>query len=389
MNPHLAPLDVPDGSALSAVQRLGDLTEPYLGPAATDALFTEALNEANAWHAERSPFFGRLWRSRPRTPLTTAADAAELPYLHANFLKQHEVLSIPREDVVLHLTSSGTTGQRSQMFFDTWSIRAGQRMVARIFDHYGWITPGQPVNYLVFGYEPAPGASRGTAFTTHYFCDFAPAKSVFHALRHNGTDHAFDPFGCVDTLVRYAEEGLPVRMFGFPSFLYFTLKQLRARGVPPLRLPADSLVLLGGGWKGHADQQIGKEELHALVEERLGIPADRVRDGYGSVEHSVPYTECARHRFHVPVWSRLFVRDVRTRQVLPYGERGYPHFLAPHMTSAPVHSVLMGDLVSQYPGSECGCGIDTPYFTIHGRAGTGKNRSCAVAAAELMKGAAA
>lgn len=389
MNPYLAPLDVPDPRALAAIQRLADISEPYRPFSETDSLFAEALNEANAWHAQRSPFFGTLWRSRTRPALTTAADAAQLPYLHANFLKQHELLSIPREEVVLHATSSGTTGQRSQMFFDTWSLRAGQRMVARILDHYGWITPDQPVNYLIFAYEPTPDSSRGTTFTTNYYCEFAPVKGVFHALRHTGTGHAFDPFGCVDTLIRYAEEGLPVRMFGFPSFLSFTLERLRARGVPPLALPADSLVLLGGGWKGHADRRIGKKELHDRVEERLGIPPSRVRDGYGSVEHSIPYFECARHHFHVPAWSRLFVRDVRTRRVLPYGERGYPHFLAPHMTSAPVHSVLMGDLVSMYPGAECGCGIETPYFAVHGRAGTGKNRSCAVAAAELMKGAAA
>jgi hypothetical protein len=46
----------------------------------------------------------------------------------------------------------------------------------------------------------------------------------------------------------------------------------------------------------------------------------------------------------------------------------------------------MGDLASLHPGEECDCELTTPWFTIHGRAGVSRNRSCAVAAAELMKG---
>lgn len=66
------------------------------------------------------------------------------------------MLSIPREEVELHLTSSGTTGQKSQMFFDHWTIRSAQRMVARIFERNGWITPDQEVNYLLYSYVKPP-----------------------------------------------------------------------------------------------------------------------------------------------------------------------------------------------------------------------------------------
>jgi hypothetical protein len=70
---------------------------------------------------------------------------------------------------------------------------------------------------------------------------------------------------------------------------------------------------------------------------------------------------------------------------LPYGEKGFLQFVSPYITSAPAHSVLMGDMAVMYPAEKCGCGITTPYFEILGRAGTSKNKSCAIAAAELLK----
>ncbi|MFD5932369.1 acyl-protein synthase [Streptomyces sp. NPDC060333] len=395
--PHLAPVDVPDGAALARLQELCDLTDPYAVGPAEEELFTAAMAEINAWHRERSPFFRDLQDADLRDANRhdgdlhdTDADAHDTPYaaplVHANFFKRHEVLSIPRDDVHLHLTSSGTTGQKSQMFFDEWTIRSAQRMVARIFDHNGWITPDQPVNYLLYSYEPARDLNLGTSFTDNYLCDFAPARQVEYALRDTGNGHEFDPFGCVAALRRFAEDDVPVRILGFPAFLWFTLERMRAMGLAPLQLPEGSLIILGGGWKGHADRRIGKDELYARVTEQLGVPSERIRDTFGSVEHCVPYIECARHNLHAPVWSRVFIRSTRTLEPLPYGERGYLHLVSPYITSVPAQSVVMGDLASLHPGEECGCELTTPWFTIHGRAGVSRNRSCAVAAAELMKG---
>ncbi|MEV6951184.1 acyl-protein synthase [Streptomyces sp. NPDC051183] len=381
VNPHLAPVAVPDPALLPRVQELCDLTDPYAVGPAEDALFAAAMAEINAWHTERSPFFRSLYEA------TGPGEKYRAPLVHANLFKRHEILSIEREDVHLHLTSSGTTGQKSQMFFDRWTIRSAQRMVARIFDRNGWITPAQEVNYLLSSYEPARDLNLGTSFTDNYLCDFAPAREVAYALRNTGKGgHEFDPFGCISALQRFERDDAPVRILGFPAFLWFTLERMRALGMPALSLPEDSLVVLGGGWKGNADRRIGKDELYGRIHEQLGIPAERIRDTFGSVEHCVPYVECDRHSLHAPVWSRIAARSTRTLEPLPYGEAGYLHLVSPYITSVPAQSVVMGDLATVRPGSACGCGLETDWFTVHGRAGVSRNRSCAVAAAELMKG---
>ncbi|WHT15670.1 hypothetical protein N8J89_21245 [Crossiella sp. CA-258035] len=385
MSSYLGPVTVPDPAALASVQRLCDLAAPYAAGAEADELFVAAMNESNAWHAARSPFFDSLWQSKGRPHLESIADIQRQPFVHANFFKMHEVVSIPREQVKLHVTSSGTTGQKSQMFFDEWTLRAGQRMVARIFDHYGWIDDSRAVDYLIYTYQPRPGLNLGASFTDNYLCDFAPVNRVEHALPSTGTGHEFDAFGAIRSLLRSAEDGVPVRILGFPAFLSFTLDRMRNMGMKPIQLDPASLVVFGGGWKGNADKQVSKPELYGKIAEQLGIPDERIRDGFGSVEHSVPYMECARHNMHVPVWSRVLIRSVRELAPLGYGEPGYLQFVSPFITSAPAQSVLMGDLASLHAPEECGCGAPTPWFRILGRAGLSRNKSCAIAAAELLK----
>ncbi len=379
---------VSDSERLGSVQRLCEYPHPYGFTVQQEDLFVKAMAENITWHYERLEFYRRLLAERnfSVSSLQGIADCARIPFIHANFFKTHELISVKREEIAVHLTSSGTTGQKSQIFFDEWSIGAAQRMVDFIFQYNQWVTDGVKTNYLLFNYEPYSGFKVGTSFTANFLCKYAPINSIFYALRNIGSGrHEFDPFGTIDTLKRYAEEGLPVRIFGFPSFMYFTLKRMREIGLPNLKLHEDSLVFFGGGWKGYADKAIDKKDLYAMITEHLGIPDHRIRDGYGSVEHSVPYVECEGHNFHVPVWSMVYIRDIKTLEPLRYGNEGFIQFLSPYITSVPAQSVLMGDIAMLREGSECTCGIKSPFFSILRRAGTSKNKSCALSATELLR----
>lgn len=350
-------------------------------------IFLEAMRDCLGHHIKNNEFFRKYMEEVNFKPedLQTEADLKKIPVIHANFFKKYEVLSVDRDDIVEHATSSGTTGQKSQMFFDKDSFDFGNRMVENEFRYFGFLSD-EPTNYILFTYEPAQiSKDLGTAKTDIGLLSYAPVNQTFFALRFNGEGHDFDVYGTIKALEEYEEQGLPVRIFGFPSFLYFTVRQMKETGHRPLRLNTKSMTMLGGGWKGYADKQIQKSELYAMVEEMLGIPAENCRDGYGSTEHSVPYFECPNHHFHIPVYSRMLIRDVKTLEPLPYGKAGFANFITPHLMSVPAVSVLMGDMAVLHDPAECGCGIKTPFMEIIGRAGTSKGKSCAITASELLK----
>ena len=350
-------------------------------------IFLEAMRECLSHHIKNNDFFKKLMDDAgfKAEDLKTEEDLKKIPTIHANFFKQYEVLSVPYEDIVEHATSSGTSGQKSQMFFDKDSFDFGNSMIENEFRYFGFLS-NEPTNYLLFTYEPAEiSKNLGTAKTDLGLLSYAPVNNTFFALRYNGQGHDFDVYGTIKALEEYEEQGKPVRIFGFPSFLYFTVRQMKETGHRPLKLNKKSMTMLGGGWKGYADKQIQKSELYAMVEEMLGIPAENCRDGYGSTEHSVPYFECPNHHFHIPVYSRMFIRDVKTLEPLPYGEPGFANFVTPHLMSVPAVSVLMGDMAVLHDPKECGCGIETPFMEILGRAGTSAAKSCAITASELLK----
>lgn len=378
---------VPDSTKLSNVQLLCDQSDPYSDFKKSDDLFLKAMIEITSWHMNNSDFYKKLAASEgfQLSHLKTIEDCLKIPHLWAHFFKGNEILSIPKKNVFLHLTSSGTTGQKSQIFFDEWTIRSAQRMVDVIFEKYGWVTPEQKCNYILFSYETEASSKLGTAYTDNFLCKYAPINEVYTALKLTGSGgHEFDTFGTIEAFLRFAKAGLPVRLFGFPAFFYFALERMKKLGIAPVHFHPESMVFLGGGWKGHADKQIEKNDLYALAEEMLGIPNHRLRDGFGSVEHCVPYVECSKHEFHVPIYSRVYIRDVETLKPLGLNQKGFLHFISPYITSMPAHSVIMGDMASLHEG--CSCGMNTPYFKIHGRAGVSKNKSCALAASELLKG---
>jgi hypothetical protein len=213
---------------------------------------------------------------------------------------------------------------------------------------------------------------------------FAPALHREFVLKKTADGYQPDWFGVLSALRRYEAMRLPVRFVGFPAFLHRLLMALRRENLT-LRLSRQSLVLLGGGWKQFSDERIDKHALYAMAEERLGIPVARCRDFYSAVEHPVAYAECENHHMHVPAWSRVFIRDLRTLEPLGYGQPGFLSFVTPLVNSTPLLSVMMGDLAVLHDGRSCGCGIDAPYFEVLGRAGHAPLHNCAVSADALVR----
>ena len=116
----------------------------------------------------------------------------------------------------------------------------------------------------------------------------------------------------------------------------------------------------------------------------MGIPQEHCIDFFGAVEHPILYCDCPNHHFHIPVYSRVIIRDVKTLEPVGYGRPGILNLLTPLMRSMPLHSIMTDDLAILHQGEECGCGNPAPYFELLGRAGLYDVKTCAAGAAQFL-----
>lgn len=353
---------------------------------ASSLAFMEAVRENLRLHSENCPQYAAILHSQDFEIgcLSTEADLWRIPVIPTLYLKRNKLYSMRQDQFSVEAKSSGTKGRQSHIGFDRQSLRDGMAIVYRFFAYHKVISP-IPTNYIMLGYEPG-GNELGAAKTAYGATKFAPALHREYALKYNGKEYVPNIEGIRSALMKYSRQCFPVRFVGFPAYMYFLVKSLRDSGVS-LKLHPKSRVLLGGGWKQFAADEIGREAFYNLIQETLGITRENCLEFFSAVEHPVPYCKCKNGHFHIPIYSRAIIRDVNTLLPVENGQTGLLSFVTPLVRSMPLTSVVTDDLAVLKDGTDCGCGITTPYFTLLGRAGVDQIKTCAADAAEMLGGA--
>ena len=127
-----------------------------------------------------------------------------------------------------------------------------------------------------------------------------------------------------------------------------------------------------------------KPVLYDLAQRVLGIPEEHIIEVFSAVEHPILYADCVHHHFHVPIYSRVIIRDPETLAPLPPGQPGLVEFLTPLLTATPILAVMTDDLGILHPAGSCPCGNPAPWLEILGRVGLKDIKTCAAGAAELL-----
>jgi phenylacetate-coenzyme A ligase PaaK-like adenylate-forming protein len=349
----------------------------------TDALFVRAELENVRHHMARCPEYAEILTRQGFSldSVKTVEDLWRIPPIPTAFLKRHTLYSVSPKHLMFQSTTSGTSGRVSRMGLDWTSAWRGLGMVLGTFLTHRLVSL-RPTNHVVLGYEPAK-RNRIGAVKTAYAMTYAalPIHRVY-ALKDIGKDYVLNLDGIRKALLRYEKQGLPVRFMGFPAYFMFLLRELQEAGVH-LKLHPKSMVFLAGGWKQFLAEKVDKPTLYAKSQEVLGIGGDRIKEFFGAVEHPIAYFDCPNHHFHVPVYSRVIIRDTALRPV-GFGEPGLLNLLTPMMTSMPFSSVMTDDLAVLHPGEACSCGNPSPYFDVLGRVGLADIKTCAAGAAELL-----
>ena len=356
---------------------------PYID---RDGTYVSQLRENVSFHMQHCDAYAGLLRARGFDPeqLQSSDDVPRLPPLTTLYLKRNRLLSVPERKLFLRATSSGTSGNKSQIGFDLPSFLIGVAMAARLFSYHHVISL-RPVHYIMLGYEPSRQSDLGAMKSAYGSTFFAPALSRTYALKATKSGYEPNQEGVKSALLKHAKAGTPVRLVGFPGYLMLLLRELEKDGVC-LNLNKHSRIMLGGGWKQFTGEAVAPEQLHQLTEKLLGIPKERIHEFFSAAEHPLAYCKCKNGHFHVPTYSRVIIRDTVSMDPLPYGQPGLLNFVSPLVKSMPLVCVMTDDVAVLYAGEGCGCGIQTPYFQLLGRAGAQGIQTCSATAAELAKG---
>lgn len=347
--------------------------------------FLAAVRENAAFQIKSCEPYRKIALSQGFTPdmIRSEADLSLLPVLPTLLFKRHKIFSMPENILPIKTTSSGTGGSKSHMGFDTFSMLLALEMVLRVTAYHKILSP-VPANYIVLGYQPHRSNHTAVMKTAMGATLFAPPLQYAFALKYTPEGYQPDLDGVKNALIRYEKSPFPTRFMGFPSYTLFMLKLLEREGIR-LKLPKGSLYMLGGGWKQFYREKVDKRELYRGIEKYLGIPESRIVEFFGAAEHPITYCDCKYHHFHIPVYSRVIIRDVDTLEPLPTGRIGMVNLITPMVKSVPILSVMTDDLGVLHEG--CPCGVKSPYLEIIGRVGAKEIKTCAAGAEDILKGA--
>lgn len=352
----------------------------------TKSLFLQRVIENALFQYDNCEEYRRLLSGRgfSREKISAIRSPQEMPFLPTLYFKHHRLLSVPEKKLKMKTTSSGTSGNKSMVGFDLKSLWSGLGMVLAMGRRHKLLSP-VPCHYLVLGYEYTRKTGMAIAKTTYGQTWFAPALSRTYALTYQNGAYSLQLERVKNRLIGLARQRFPVRIVGFPFHAWWLLRQMKEEGIR-LTFPKGSAIFFVGGWKQHVAEQVEKEVLYQLVSEILGIREENCREYFSAAEHPVLYCACSRHHFHVPVYSRVVIRDVDTYEPVPNGTPGLVNLITPMVNSVPLVSIMTDDLGILHDGAACGCGIESPYLEILGRVGVEDIITCAAGAAKLTEG---
>ncbi len=344
---------------------------PYsLGHEEKHALLTQRLLELTEHHRDRCPEYRRLLDS-VGYDAGSVTGYEDLPFLPVRLFKELSLKSVPQEDVVKTMTSSGTTGQAvSRIYLDrTTSANQQKAMVKIVSDFLG-------ASRLPMIVLDCPSVVKDRNMFSARGAGIL-GFSIFGARKI----YALDDDMRLDTeaLAAFLEKfrGQDILFFGFTFMVwqhfYKELVRLKEQGVT-FDL-SRGILIHGGGWKKLANEAVSPQEFHDRLRDVCGI--DRVHDYYGMVEQTgCIYMQCECGHLHASVFSDVIMRRPLDFGVCAVGEPGIIQVVSAIPESYPGHSLLTEDEGILLGEDDCPCGRKGKYFKINGRLKNAEIRGC-------------
>jgi hypothetical protein len=345
------------------------LDQPYAeAPSRKAERFLQEMNCLTAFHAERCPPYQRILQAGFGGQ-TRFERLSELPALPVRLFKELALSSVPSEQVVKTLSSSGTSGQRpSRIFLDReTSVAQSHALIRIVRSHLG-------VERLPMLIIDCPDVLRDRAA-------FSARGAGILGFLQFGADptYALQPGRLApdwkaidDFLAKHA--GKRIFLFGFTFIVWQHFLRAAEESGHILDF-GDSILIHGGGWKKLEGTRVSSDEFKSRLRTSLGIRD--IRNYYGMVEQTGSiYMECENGFFHPSFYSQILIRNSKTLEEEATGQMGLIETMSSIPRSYPGHVLLTEDLGVVHGPDGCACGRRGTFFSVRGRLPSAELRGC-------------
>lgn len=295
----------------------------------------------------------------------------DIPFLPVRLFKELELKSIPNEEVVKTMTSSGTTGQAvSKIYLDRETSSNQQKTMVKIVSEF---TGSSRMPMIIID---CPSVVKNRAMFSARGAGIL-GFSIFGAKKIYALDDEMrlDVNGLKDFLEKYKDQ--KILLFGFTFMIwhhfYKELIRLKKEGIT-FDL-SNGILVHGGGWKKLISEAVSHDEFHQRLKDASGL--EHIHDYYGMVEQTgCIYMECECGHLHASIFSDVIVRNPIDFSEAAIGDTGIIQVVSTIPKSYPGHSLLTEDEGIILGVDDCPCGRKGKYFKIIGRLKNAEIRGC-------------
>ena len=335
-----------------------------------EKLLTERILELTEHHRDNCPEYKRMLDASGFDP-EKAGSYREVPFLPVRLFKELDLKSVPKEEVVKTMTSSGTTGQAvSKIYLDRTTSSNQQKVMVKIVSEF---TGSGRMPMIIID---CPSVVKNRAMFSARGAGIL-GFSIFGAKKIYALDDdmKLDVEGVREFLEKY--KGQKILLFGFTFMIwqhfYKELLRLKEEGIS-FDL-SNGVLIHGGGWKKLVSEAVSHDEFHRRLKDVCGL--EHIHDYYGMVEQTgCIYMECECGHLHASIFSDVITRRPYDFSEADIGEKGIIQVVSTIPESYPGHSLLTEDEGVILGVDDCPCGRKGRYFKIEGRLKNAEIRGC-------------
>ena len=332
-------------------------------------ILSSELFHLTEFHYSKSPYYKNFLDSI-NFDLKKMKIVSDLPFLPVRLFKDLELLSVPNENIIKTMTSSGTTGQKvSKIFLDKeTSSRQTKVLTSIVADFIGKKRlPMLIIDSPDILNNRAMFSARGAGILGFSIFGFEKEYALDNEMKID--------FIRIENFLE-KNKGKEIFIFGFTFMIWqHFYKELIKNKV---KINLDSATLIhGGGWKKIQSESVDNARFKELLNQVCNIKPENIHDYYGMVEQTGSiYMECESGYLHASNYSDILIRRPIDFSIADYGEEGLIEVVSILPKSYPGHVLLTEDLGIIFGQDDCKCGRFGKYFKVSGRISNAEIRGC-------------